>query len=241
MNRIMYIEWGGLGDQLQFSNLPEAYKIYNNEDSYIHTSSEFRNMEIYELVWGTNPYIKGFSDEAPNAGSRAYGVISSNENMNSWSIIHGLPPGDGYPKIYQEPESISGYEDVILVDLIARSHFNVGSYNQLNVKEKINELKKIYRDKTFVSIIPPKNIIVDGGYHMYDAGFDPLPTKNLFNYFNLINSCFGIVSLHSGTHVLAATIKKRFNDKIKNMCIIPMQYYIPNSIYIYDNSEYLIF
>ena len=236
----MYIEWGGLGDHLQFSNLPEQFKTYNDEDTYIHIASGFRNSEIYDLVWGTNPYIKGLSKDSPNAGSDFFGRISPNESMSGWSVIHGLPALDNYPKIYHQPDTLSGYEDVILVDLIARSHYKVNSYSDEKIKERLAGLIERFPGKKFVSMMPSEDILLAGEYHIYENDFEVMPTGSLFNYFNLINSCYGLISLHSGTHVLGATIKKRFNDTINNICIIPVQYYIPNSIYNFENSEYVL-
>lgn len=60
-------EWGGLGDNLQYSILPE---LYSNEgyDVYISSNNNCRNNEIFEIVWKSNPYIKGVSLKKPNAG-----------------------------------------------------------------------------------------------------------------------------------------------------------------------------
>ena len=50
---------GGLGDCLQFSTLPEQFSKQQGRDTYVLDESHFRNKEIYDLVWGCNPYIKG--------------------------------------------------------------------------------------------------------------------------------------------------------------------------------------
>ena len=59
---------GGLGDQLQFSTLPEEFYKQQARETYIADGSEFRNKEIYDLVWGKNPYIKGVKEGKRTAG-----------------------------------------------------------------------------------------------------------------------------------------------------------------------------
>jgi len=50
--------WGGLGDNLHYSTLPE---LFSNKgyDVYISNNNKVRNSEIFDLVWKMNPYIKG--------------------------------------------------------------------------------------------------------------------------------------------------------------------------------------
>ena len=41
---------GGLGDNLQFSTLPEEFYKQQGRDTYISSQASFRNQEIYDLV-----------------------------------------------------------------------------------------------------------------------------------------------------------------------------------------------
>ena len=50
---------GGLGDSLQFSTLPEEFAKQKGRKTYIVPDAPFRNQEIYDLVWGKNPYVLG--------------------------------------------------------------------------------------------------------------------------------------------------------------------------------------
>lgn len=67
-NVILSAYHGGLGDNLQFSTLPEEFFKQQGRETYIWSRSKFRNPEIYDLVWGNNPYIKGIKDGEWNAG-----------------------------------------------------------------------------------------------------------------------------------------------------------------------------
>ena len=60
--------FGGLGDNLQFSTLPEEFSKQQGRDTYIVSETTFRNKEIYDLVWGCNPYVKGVKDGRRTAG-----------------------------------------------------------------------------------------------------------------------------------------------------------------------------
>ena len=94
--------------------------INNKEERHICADgSNFRNKEIYDLVWGENPYIKGVME-----GERTAGDLESIEVKNhtgnwisNWEYLHGLEPTNIRPKIYYEPHKIPGLGDTILVDL----------------------------------------------------------------------------------------------------------------------------
>ena len=59
---------GGLGDSLQFSTLPEEFYKQKGRKTYVWGGATFRNQEIYDLVWGANPYVHGVKDGEWNAG-----------------------------------------------------------------------------------------------------------------------------------------------------------------------------
>ena len=69
-SKIINIDFGGLGDHLQFSTLPEEFfkKYKKKVKTYIFENSSFRNKEIYDLVWKKNPFIYGISKSKPNSG-----------------------------------------------------------------------------------------------------------------------------------------------------------------------------
>ena len=69
MDDVILSAWhGGLGDSLQFSTLPEEFHKQQGRDTYILENAPFRNPEIYDLVWGENPYVKGKKSGTRNAG-----------------------------------------------------------------------------------------------------------------------------------------------------------------------------
>ena len=103
---------GGLGDNLQFSTLPEEFHKQQGRDTYIWSQANFRNQEIYDLVWGCNPYIKGIKDGTWTAGDTpeiGHKTLVS-DCISNWEALHGLEPTNKYPKIYYEPEKTPAFE-----------------------------------------------------------------------------------------------------------------------------------
>ena len=69
MSDVILGAWhGGLGDNLQFSTLPEQFYKQQGRTTYLLDGSTFRNKGIYQLVWEFNPYIKGIKAGRRNAG-----------------------------------------------------------------------------------------------------------------------------------------------------------------------------
>ena len=66
---ILYQQFGGLGDNLQFSTLPERFHRMNKTFS-VSKENEVFNDEVTDLVWGHNPFVQDVkSDGVPNCGS----------------------------------------------------------------------------------------------------------------------------------------------------------------------------
>ena len=239
MDHVIFVDCGGLGDNLQFSTLPEGFKVEKGEDSYIHINSQFRNPEIYELVWESNPYVLGRSENPPNAGNPRHGPHTENIGIRGWEELHGITPNDGYPKIYKEIENQYGYEDVVLVDFSCQTHYQLNSYSQEIINQELNKLKEIYFDKKILAVKIPDHTAIISNYYSYNHGLEEIKINNLIDYYNLIGSCFGTITLHSGAHVMASTIKNMYRPNIQNTCIIPRSNYLVGSLYCYDNANYI--
>ena len=135
--------FGGLGDNLQFSSLPEEFSKQQGRDTYIVSETTFRNKEIYDLVWGCNPYVKGVKEGKRTAGDiPEINFVNPNgyySSITNWEYLHGLKPTNNLPKIYYKPKKIEGYEDTILVDLSSISLKHNGdtvSYTHLTLPTK---------------------------------------------------------------------------------------------------------
>lgn len=192
--KILYQPWGGLGDNLQFSTLPEQFhKI--GIDFYISSQNVYRNQEIYDLVWGMNPYVKGVSDLPPNVGSLSGWVVDqddSPEHVNRLEMVCGSPISDlPYPKIYYKPN--------ILENFVGRDIVNLSS---ISVQYSIDQIQHIIKN------LPPNTISLSFNIDtvQYTNEFS-YKVRDIYEHCDIIHSCKSYTTLHSGGSVLASAIK----------------------------------
>jgi len=201
--------WGGLGDNLAYSNLP---KLYSNvgikfKISYFNSS---RNREIFNFVWKNNEYYKGRSFLFPNIGSNIslkndIKVESKFNIVQNINIKHGFEPGDGYPLINLHSIILKNERKFETVaDLSGYSIFKTAGFSY-----DINELDEI-KEKLISEGTPFLN------YKNLKRGTVDLNNKKNKNLIQIdsINSLVKILSntdvficLNSGSHVIAATLK----------------------------------
>ena len=229
---------GGLGDNLQFSTLPEEFHKQQGRDTYIWSKASFRNQEIYDLVWGCNPYIKGVKDGTWTAGDTpeiGHKTLISDCIMN-WEALHGLEPTNRYPKIYYEPKKIHGFDDTLLVDLSSISI----TYDSEQILELYDTIKKIHNDMKFFGV-EFTNKIKDATIIEPDVD-NTILIEDIFTYVDLMYSSFGVVSLHSGQNHLASAIKNQYNNDLNVYCLMDDVEYErqkKKAIFVFDNVTYL--
>jgi len=229
---------GGLGDNLQFSTLPEEFHKQQGRDTYIWSQASFRNSEIYDLVWGYNPYVKGIKDGTWTAGDTpeiGHKTIISDCIMN-WEALHGLEPTNKYPKIYYKPKKIYGFHNILLVDLSSISI----TYDSGEILELYNTIKKTHKDMMFFGV-EFTNKIKDATIIEPDVD-NTILIEDIFTYVDLIYSSFGVVSLHSGQNHLASAIKNQYNKDLNVYCLmddVEYQRQKKKGIFVFDNVTYL--
>lgn len=233
--------FGGLGDCLQFSTLPEQFFKQQGRKTYILESAPFRNQEIYELVWGKNPYILGKKEGPWNAGDTPeipYSNVAGNI-ISNWEKLHGLNPVNVYPKIYYEPEKHLDVKEIFIVDFSSISI----DYDKNQLKNILNDLKNEYPDRKFVSVCF-LNKICDGKHNVYDVGFDGyIEVENIFRYCDLISSAYGLIALSSGGSHLSSALKE-YSPNLKSICIMPQKWYNKHKdlgFFLFDNVDYLTY
>lgn len=244
---IIYQPYGGLGDNLQFSTLPE---IFNKKgiECYIHINNSTRNDdEVYNLIWGLNPFIVGKSNDTPNAGSCRLEYWPP-ENINKWfieriEISHNLEPSSYYPKIYYEPKNILDLSNTIFIDLTGVSQiFSFKKY-----KEFIDYfVPKIINKNKVIKIVNRKKYISSHFEEVYNYlktrinNIEYYMIDSLYTYCDVINSCYMLIVQNSGIHSLAAAIKQ--DSKLPNiLCFNQRQTYTEKQnkgYYNYKNVEY---
>ena len=228
---------GGLGDNLQFSTLPEEFHKQQGRDTYIWSQASFRNQEIYDLVWGHNPYVKGIKDGDWSAGDTPdrHRVIES-DCISNWEALHGLKPTNKYPKIYYEPEKISSFDNVILVDLSSISI----TYDEEKILKLYDAVRKTHEGMVFLEVEFTNKI--KGATIIEPDVTGVVEIESIFTYVDLMYSSFGVISLHSGQNHLAAAIKNQYNNDLEVYCLMDEYEYQrqkDKSIFVFDNVNYL--
>lgn len=202
MMKILEQPWGGLGDNLQFSTLPEKFSEKSIE-VFISDKNSYRSHEIKELVWTKNPYVKGISSQPSNIGS----CIPYRRKYSDKSIVfnqeacHGLEPTNETPKIFYEPKLLKDFENCVFVDISAKSSAPL-------IPNNFNDyLKSNFLNKTI--IIPSFKNKVDSEKRK-DFNFDyEINIESIFHFCELIHSCNHFVCAFSGQSLLASALNKR--------------------------------
>lgn len=234
--------FGGLGDNLMFSTLPELY-ANQGIDCFISSMNPYRNEDIRKLVWDSNPYIKGTQELTREQciGHSITGWIYTpkiNGFIENIEYLHQFESVNKYPKIYYECKTNSDLKNAVIVDLSAITR--AADANFINEDTAFKYLKETYNysdDEIFFLRFPNLNATTaESNYYVYEI-------ENLFEYADVLNSCKHYLSLHSGGNMLACAIK---NSTLKfiNECFIPSQAYDALHAHghqaLFDNCEYLV-
>ena len=235
---------GGLGDALQFSTLPEEFYKQQGRKTYIVEDAPFRNPEIYDLVWDKNPYVHGKKAGVWNAGDLAeipYQQLcmdgkGTGNMISNWELFHGLKPVNTHPKIYYEPEIHDGFKDVFIVDYTSTTI----DYDQNELKRILEDTKKEYPDKRFLSVDFVKSV----SSNSYDIDYDGyVEVESIFRYCDLIAASYGILTLSSGASHMSSAIKD-YSPDLKSICIMSKKWYNyhkERGLFFFDNVDYVTY
>lgn len=236
---ILYQQFGGLGDNLQFSTLPERFHEINKTFSVSKENKVF-NDEVTDLVWGRNPFVQGVkSDGVPNCGSmkknhRPHHIRNVIE-WNEWR--HDLEVQNTNPKIYYTPKKIEYFSNATIFNVGSNTGFRRGFYSEDRVMAVIDKLKN--KDSYFVA---SEHTISPLTQHYAEENLINL--KDIFHLCDLMHSCKKFVCLYSGPSVLAASIRQKgvlciFPDIDQRKEIHGCSYLFPNITYMDCNYKFL--
>jgi hypothetical protein len=241
MKKIIKIDYGGLGDHLQFSTLPQAFHKLGYQ-TYISSQSSYRNSEIYDLVWGKNPFIVGVTDESPNCGHvGSFTFPNKDLSINrNWEILSGIveplnESNSAYPEIYYQPQNKTEYENALVIDINAFSLPDV--YNFDKMQDFINQ---IIHENRFSKIyyINPNNTKYSRVNRTLNLNSDItyVNTSNIFEYCDIIYSCKHFICLWSGSSVLSSAIKHKYKQDLIISCFSNN---VDKTFYWFDNIDYI--
>lgn len=226
--------WGGLGDNLQFSTLAEAF-FNQGKKVYISSQNVCRTQECFDLVWDSNPFISGVSDLPPNAGQcreTNYLELSSIPNfMHRWERAHGLPAVSQYPKIYYKPKIIESLRDFYIIDM----NSTTTNYGIEHLGEFLHTFQKFHRAerKDIIQVAFPNKITK---HEIPIPGVDKIMINDIFHYCDVINSVKGFATVFSGACVLASAIRQN-RDRPSIHCLVTKQFYNVG-FFIFPNVRY---
>ena len=222
--------FGGLGDSLQFSSLPEMYHQVNKR-VLLWDKTTYRNSEVPDLVWNCNPFISGYSSKNRNAGdtdSFVYKGDTESHIMNI-EISHGFPPTNLYPRIYAQPEKILSLADVDICDF--------GSFSLNFSRKERRKMKEMAISNKFLFVMHSNKVEENVSRLVLQKSIVPLRlnkftykrinprsdqrifVSSLRQYWNILCSSNSILTVLSGGYHLAAAAKI-YNPKLKIVCLV---------------------
>ena len=256
---VLSSHFGGLGDNLQLSSLPEEFWRQFGKRTYISARSNHRNQEIFDLVWETNPFVFGISNKRPIAGDLpAWRSLRSSKERNlvsHWESTHGLNVKNELPQIYYIPNVINGWRNTVIIDLSSITLFPspganvVNAYDPQQLKIAVTQQLKSYPDCNFVSVVFTRNLVENKSstnkpnVPIPDYEITEVQISSIYQYVDLIASCKAILTIYSGSAVLASAVKK-YNKNLEVVTFITNQNYIHeinNVNYLFANVNYIKF
>lgn len=229
--------WGGLGDNLQFSTLPESF-FNMGKKVFISSSNKCRNEEIFELVWRSNPFISGISNLPENAGQCLESEYMNLSNipyfMHRWERAHGLPAKNLFPKIYRSHKVIDEIRDKFIIDLSSTTT----NYPMEIIVDFIKKFQLLHmvNVKDLLQVVFKKNVSKNT---LRISGIDDILVDDIFHYCDIIHSAKAICTVFSGGCVLASSIRQ-FSDRPGIYCLVRNDFYNTGA-YIFSNVRYHVF
>lgn len=235
-NIVIYQPWGGLGDNLAHSIIPELCS-QNNIKCYLSKHNAYRNEDINNFVWELNPYIEkekiDFTDLSWLDRCRQF----ENNSVNHIQVlqkVYGFDTDYEYPKIYYTPKYIEEYKDKVLINFTAHS-----IQHEYDLQKIENSIASLGIKKQNIIYITNSKI----GYSKdfcKNENISTIDINDLKTYSDVIASAKQFVALFSGQSVLASTIKYQTGSDVKIDIITPTRY-LPhiNNTYTFSNTNYI--
>jgi hypothetical protein len=190
---VIEVKYGGLGDHLFFSHIPRIAKLNGYKHVYISNRSKFRNNEIKKLVWESNPFIDGFSNDE----STKYKLVNRKGNLldrNMWA--YGLDDGvfNHEPELYNVYlREIAHLKDAIIYDPNYISF--IGSVDNKKLKKFLKELN------------PNMQLMTRGLSYSQDC-LKNIKSSSLLDYCSIIKTSKLFICFSSGSATLASALGK---------------------------------
>jgi hypothetical protein len=227
--------WGGLGENLMYSTLPERFAALGVE-SYTSSRNALRNPEIGHLVWGLNPFVRGVSEDSPNAGS-SKGIsplLANSPFIARIEAAHGLEPVSCYPKLYYRANKRADVEQAVLIDVssVTVPHRRSGLAKYIDFVLS----RYAYHRSSVLQVRFSKPVAANHNNH--PLVFPPFTPRTLLEYCDAIVSCRAFITVHSGAQAMAVALRRDASTPTIHCYCTPAQFNVRD--FIFPNVEYHI-
>jgi hypothetical protein len=235
MSRIIYQPWGGLGDNLAHSLIPELCHQHGMP-CYLSRQNVVRNEQIHELIWELNPYINAEKKDYVDMSWLDRCAQFEVPGLNHIQVVqkaYGFDTNYEYPKIYYTPTVDSSFKGKTLIDL---SIYSVaGEYSPQNIS---NIIKQFDLDEDTLAVTH-SNVTYGTLFDTADK-YKKIDITSLESYSNILASCKRFITLYSGQANLASTIKNQIDSDLE-INVITLNRYMPHNTcgYTFSNTNYI--
>jgi len=217
--------YGGLGDNLQFSNLPEMFARRGIE-TWISSQNVCRNSQIYEMAWGMNPHVKGVTDEPPNVRVQDVEVSPGIGLFNTVQRAEMLYFGEWenrYPKIFYQPKPRPEFVGKAVLE------FGYVTVDLTSVRDRVRDcLPGLLKGREAVLLRNPVNKALDVG------NYPPYEVKDIWELADILWSCQMFIGIESGAAVLCATVKQ--DKPCDGIYVFCRHLYVTAKAFQYENE-----
>jgi len=128
----LQIRFGGLGDHLIYSSLPELLWKQKGIRTFISNYSIVRSKEIADFVWGTNPYVTIINKKGWFINQKTKEGFVGNEYLEKLFELDGT----GCPKLYYKPNLIEQLKGKAIVDPSFGPSGRANGYYEKDIPER---------------------------------------------------------------------------------------------------------
>ncbi|MDC3227031.1 hypothetical protein OBA39_02900 [Acidimicrobiaceae bacterium] len=233
--------WGGLGDNLQYSNLPELY-YKKGIKFYVSIFNQTRNKNIDQFCWRDNNFSYGKILKKPNIGWKIWiDNLESYKNRKDLNIIqknnlnHGFEEGNGFPSINIDKKL---KHNTIQYNYLA--DFN--AITMVPASSGWNQIQQ-YIGNTNLSILSfPKVKNLTDAPSFLKSDNDKVLMDSFEDMLEILSKTDTFICLNSGSHSLAAALKNIIGRPNNIICFYAGAKDIknPDGRFMFHNVEYKI-
>lgn len=202
---VIYVEYGGLGDNLFLSHIPRIAKESGKYDRvYLARRTLFRSQDIYKMIWKLNPFLDGVTEEngCPVVlPKEAWESIQNKEgNILDYTMIAlGLDDGKRFhePEIYYKPQQHNILQSKVIYD---------PNYIT-NAGDSVTP-EMVHRFFCEHGVIVDYMLMPKGKYISIHSLKEQYKTKSLFDFCDALYSAKDVYCYATGTATLCAAIGK---------------------------------